>query len=116
MFSTIKRIIATIVDKIASTIHDLATAIRDWLVELWNQHRERIATNPDYAAAIGLAAAAVTKLFTSDPALLAVVAALSGLYIAIHHVTGRSPWRSSSNPWEPSQKSWDDDPWDDAPH
>ena len=44
---------------------------------LWRQHRDRVTNDRDYATALGAAAAAVAALFTQDPALLAVVAAVA---------------------------------------
>ena len=89
--------------------------VRAFLRKVWEQHRERINTNPGYAAAVGAAAAAVVKLFTEDPAFLAVSAALTALYVAIHHATRRETWRRSSDSWEPSRSPWETgDRWDDG--
>jgi hypothetical protein len=95
-------------------IGGLVSAVHDKVAGLWTQHRERIATNPDYPTAIAAAVAAMTKLFTDDPALLTLAAALAGLYVAIHHATRRDNWRPRTNPWEPHRPSWEDR-WDDNP-
>src|SRR3954467_5325466 len=121
VISTVRRLRDTVTRSISRLI--AGAAIR-YLAKAWRQHRERVNSNPDYAVAFGAAAAATAKLFTDDPALLAVIAALIALYLAIHHATRRYPWRSSTDPygaaddpWDPKPDRWDDDlspRWDDG--
>jgi hypothetical protein len=65
----------------------------------WARHREQVSTNPAYATALGAAATAVVELFTHDPKLLAVVAALVALYVAIHRAGSPDPWTSDQARW-----------------
>jgi len=65
----------------------------------WAKHREQVNSNPAYATALGAAATAVVELFTHDPKLLAVVAALVALYVAIHRAANPDPWSSDGAGW-----------------
>lgn len=77
-----------------------------WLKKVWASHQDRANTNTAYVTALGAAACAVAKLATQDPARLAVVAALTAVYVAIHHATTPDPWRPSSGRWDDDGLSW----------
>jgi hypothetical protein len=97
------------VERISECVEWVVTRLSTALRGLWRQHRDRMNNDRDYAPAIGAATTAMAALFTTDPALLAVVAAVVALYVALHHATRPSNWPSPDRPEGGSRGGWEPD-------
>jgi hypothetical protein len=74
----------------------VVTKGRERLHSIWQAHRDRMATDATYGAAIAAAVLAACELVTRDPRLLALWAALTRLYVSVSR-TVHPPWEATED-------------------
>ena len=75
-----------------TSIRDAAGRLVRQIRRTWQAHRDRLANDPAYGGALAGVVVAACELFTRDPRVIAVVAAVTTAYVTISRAVRRGDW------------------------